>query len=200
MELELHGHVAVVTGGASGIGLACAERLAREGCDVALWDVARDVSGVAADLAKEFGRCTLGISVDVSKLESVTAALEQTEKELGPVTHLVHSAAVTSGQFGFPFTNVATTSWQRVLDVNVMGMVQTPLNKQVWAAWNEQQPVEKRRTYDEWAGDKVRNVIPLGRWQSVDDIADMVTFLSSARTAQVTGQTINVDGGFVMHW
>ena len=51
MELELHGHVAVVTGGASGIGLACAQRLAREGCDVALWDVARDVSGVAADLA-----------------------------------------------------------------------------------------------------------------------------------------------------
>jgi 2-hydroxycyclohexanecarboxyl-CoA dehydrogenase len=34
----------------------------------------------------------------------------------------------------------------------------------------------------------------------VEDIADMVAFLSSARAAQVTGQTINVDGGFVMHW
>ena len=87
----------------------------------------------------------------------------------------------------------------RVNTVNP-GMVQTPLNKQVWAAWNEQQPAEKRRTYEQWAGDKVRNVIPLGRWQSVDDVADMVTFLSSARAAQVTGQTINVDGGFVMHW
>ena len=123
MDLELHGNVAVITGGASGIGLACAQQLSREGCDVALWDVARDVSGVAADLAKQFGRRAIGIPVDVSKLESVKAALDKTENELGPVTHLVHSAAVTSGQFGFPFTNVATTSWQRVLDVNVMGMV-----------------------------------------------------------------------------
>jgi len=47
---------------------------------------------------------------------------------------------------------------------------------------------------------KLRAVTPLGRWQQPDDIADMVTFLSSARAAQVTGQTINVDGGFVMHW
>ena len=100
-----------------------AQQLSREGCDVALWDVARDVSSVAADLAKQFGRRAIGISVDVSKLESVQAALDKTESELGPVIHLVHSAAVTSGQFGFPFTNVATTSWQRVLDVNVMGMV-----------------------------------------------------------------------------
>jgi len=46
----------------------------------------------------------------------------------------------------------------------------------------------------------VKHVIPLGQWQSTDDIADMVTFLSSSRAAQVTGQTINVDGGFVMHW
>lgn len=44
--------------------------------------------------------------------------------------------------------------------------------------------------------------MPLGRWQEPDDVADMdmVVFLSSARAAQVTGQTINVDGGQVMHW
>jgi 2-hydroxycyclohexanecarboxyl-CoA dehydrogenase len=39
----------------------------------------------------------------------------------------------------------------------------------------------------------------LGRWQSPADIANMVVFLSSDRAAQMTGQTINVDGGFVMH-
>jgi 2-hydroxycyclohexanecarboxyl-CoA dehydrogenase len=43
-------------------------------------------------------------------------------------------------------------------------------------------------------------VVPLGRWQEPADIADMVVFLSSPRSRQVTGQTINVDGGFVMHW
>ena len=269
MELELKGNIAVVTGGASGIGLGCARGLAREGCGVALWDVSRDVCDVAARLAEEFPVAAIGVTVDVSKLDSVSAAVQQTESSLGSISHLVHAAAVTSGKFGHPFTNVEPRDWLRVLDVNVMGMVhvaqliapgmiargagtmvfvasvagqigsqtdppysaskaaninfaqclakdlaahqvrvntvnpgmvQTPLNRQVWQAWNDQQPPEKRRSYEDWAGEKVRNVVPLGRWQSVDDIADMVTFLSSSRAAQVTGQTINVDGGFVMHW
>lgn len=269
MELELNDQVAVVTGGASGIGLACARCLAREGCHIALWDVSADVGQAASALAGEFQRSAIGIKVDVSSLDSVRAALDQTESELGPVVHLVHAAAVPSGKFGFPFTNVEPAAWHRVLDINVMGMVhvaqtlapgmisrrsgtmvfvasvagqigsqtdppysaskaaninfaqclakdlaphqvrvntvnpgmvQTPLNRQVWQAWNDQQPPEKRRSYEEWAGEKVRNVIPLGRWQSAEDVADMVAFLSSARAAQVTGQTINVDGGFVMHW
>jgi NAD(P)-dependent dehydrogenase (short-subunit alcohol dehydrogenase family) len=87
----------------------------------------------------------------------------------------------------------------RVNTVNP-GMVKTPLNRAVWQAWREQQPAEKRRTYEEWAGEKVRAVAPLGRWQEPAEIADMVVFLSSARARSVTGQTINVDGGQVMHW
>jgi 2-hydroxycyclohexanecarboxyl-CoA dehydrogenase len=80
------------------------------------------------------------------------------------------------------------------------GMVRTPLNRQVWQAWSDQQDPDKRRTYEDWGDEKVRHVVPLGRWQEPDDVADMVVFLSSARAAQVTGQTINVDGGQVMHW
>ncbi len=80
------------------------------------------------------------------------------------------------------------------------GMVRTPLNQGVWKAWHDQQPPEKRRSYEEWAGEKIRAVTPLGRWQEPSDIADMIVFLSSERARQVTGQTINVDGGFVMHW
>ncbi len=78
-------------------------------------------------------------------------------------------------------------------------MVQTKLNRQVWQAWRDLQPPDKRRSYEDWAADKIRAVAPLGRWQRPEDIADMVVFLSSARAAQVTGQTINVDGGQVMH-
>jgi 2-hydroxycyclohexanecarboxyl-CoA dehydrogenase len=86
--------------------------------------------------------------------------------------------------------------------VNIVnpGMVRTPLNREVWQAWSDQQSLAKRRTYEDWADEKVRNVVPLGRWQEPDDIAEMVVFLSSGRAAQVTGQTINVDGGQVMHW
>ena len=80
------------------------------------------------------------------------------------------------------------------------GMVQTPLNRAVWQAWNDRQPPESKRSYEDWAGEKVRTVVPLGRWQEPCDIAHMAVFLSSDRAVQVTGQTINVDGGWVMHW
>jgi 2-hydroxycyclohexanecarboxyl-CoA dehydrogenase len=79
-------------------------------------------------------------------------------------------------------------------------MVQTALNRGVWQAWHDRQPPDKRRSYEDWAGEKIRNVIPMGSWQTAEDIADMIVFLSSRRSGQVTGQTINVDGGFVMHW
>ncbi len=269
MEMELGGHVVVVTGGASGIGLACARGLAREGCRVALWDVSTSVSEMAAGLTGDFGTQSLGLVVDVADFGIVELAVQQTEAALGPVSHLVHAAAVGSGKFGFPFTNLKPGDWARVLEVNVLGMlhvaqfmapgmiarrngtmvfiasvagqigsqtdppysaskaaninfaqclakdlaphnirvnvvnpgmVQTPLMRRIWQAWSDQQEPDRRRSYEDWVSDKVRTVAPLGRCQELEDIADMVTFLSSARAAQVTGQTINVDGGQVMHW
>jgi 2-hydroxycyclohexanecarboxyl-CoA dehydrogenase len=78
------------------------------------------------------------------------------------------------------------------------GMVKTALNRAVWEAWQKQQPEGQGQSYEEWAGDKVRRVVPLGRWQEPEDVAAMAVFLASARAANVTGQTINVDGGYVM--
>jgi NAD(P)-dependent dehydrogenase (short-subunit alcohol dehydrogenase family) len=80
------------------------------------------------------------------------------------------------------------------------GMVKTALNEAVWRAWNNLQPAEGKRTFEDWAGDKIRRLIPLGRWQEPEDIAAMAVFLASERAKNVTGQTVNVDGGFVMHW
>jgi len=80
------------------------------------------------------------------------------------------------------------------------GIVKPKLNQNVWRAWNEQQPPERQRSYENWAQEKICAVAPLGRWQEPSEIADMVAFLSSARAAQVVGQTINVDGAQVIHW
>ncbi|QDU28754.1 3-oxoacyl-[acyl-carrier-protein] reductase FabG [Anatilimnocola aggregata] len=80
------------------------------------------------------------------------------------------------------------------------GMIQTPLNRAVWQAWNDQQPADAKRAYDDWAGEKVRSVIPLKRWQTPDDIAAYAVFLASYQAQNITGQTLNVDGGWVMHW
>ncbi|MEX2356939.1 MAG: SDR family oxidoreductase, partial [Pirellulaceae bacterium] len=79
------------------------------------------------------------------------------------------------------------------------GMVQTPLNRSVWQAWHDQTTPDQRLDYETWAGQKIKAIVPLGKWQTPEAIADMIVFLSSARAEHVTGQTINVDGGFVMH-
>lgn len=78
------------------------------------------------------------------------------------------------------------------------GMVQTPLNRSVWQAWNDRQRPEKRLSYDEWGLAKVRQMCPLGRWQTPEQIAALAVFLASSQAASITGQTLNVDGGWVM--
>jgi NAD(P)-dependent dehydrogenase (short-subunit alcohol dehydrogenase family) len=79
------------------------------------------------------------------------------------------------------------------------GMVQTPLNRGVYEAWAREQPQEEQSTYDAWTAEKIKKVVPLNRWQTPEDIAAMAVFLASRRALNVTGQTINVDGGWVMH-
>ena len=79
------------------------------------------------------------------------------------------------------------------------GMVKTPLNQAVWKAWNDAQSPEMKRSYEEWAGEKVRRVTPMGRWQEPEDIAAAAIFLASLSANNITGQTLNVDGGHVMH-
>jgi 2-hydroxycyclohexanecarboxyl-CoA dehydrogenase len=79
------------------------------------------------------------------------------------------------------------------------GMVKTDLNQSVWQAWKELQTKDDHTSYETWAGDKVRRVVPLGRWQTTEDVARMAVFLASKAAINVTGQTVNVDGGIVMH-
>lgn len=84
--------------------------------------------------------------------------------------------------------------------VNVLnpGMVQTPLNKTVWQAWADRQPPETRQSYEDWTAEKIKKLVPLNRWQTPEDVAAMAVFLASERAANVTAQTINVDGGYVI--
>ena len=79
------------------------------------------------------------------------------------------------------------------------GMVKTRLNRTIWAASVVDLPENKRPSFDEWAAEKLERVVPLKRWQEPEDIAAMALFLASGRAKNITGQTINVDGGFVMH-
>jgi NAD(P)-dependent dehydrogenase (short-subunit alcohol dehydrogenase family) len=80
------------------------------------------------------------------------------------------------------------------------GMVPTSLNQGVYQAWARGQPESARSSYEAWSADKIKKLVPLNRWQQPEDIAAMAVFLASSQARNITGQTINVDGGYVMHW
>jgi NAD(P)-dependent dehydrogenase (short-subunit alcohol dehydrogenase family) len=107
---ELGGLSAVVTGGASGIGAAIAERLLADGARVAVFDL--DVAGAPAG--------TLAVTADVTDDASVRAAVARVLEEWGRLDVLVNNAGI--GAQGTVADN-ADDEWRHVLDVNLMGAV-----------------------------------------------------------------------------
>ena len=79
------------------------------------------------------------------------------------------------------------------------GMVQTDLNESVWRAGQANLPPEHRQDYVTWGSQKITKVSPLGRWQTPAEYAAMAVYLASEHAQNITGQTINIDGGQVMH-
>lgn len=268
MDLGIKGNTALVTGGASGIGLATAKGFIDEGCSVLLWDISSELESVAKSLHSDNANVDFA-HVDILDFEKSKEALESFVQSGRKIDHVVHCAAIGSGYFGFPFFDLEPENWRRTIEVNIMGttniahtltphliennkgtfvilasvagqigsqtdppysaskaaninfaqcmakdlakfgirvntvcpgMVKTPLNRSVWQSWADKTPEAERLSYEDWAEQKIKAIVPLGRWQECQDIASMIVFLSSARAGEVTGQTINVDGGFVMHW
>ena len=109
---------AIVTGGASGIGLAIVERLAAEGAAVAIFDLDEAAADAAAARISAIGGRARGFTVDVTDRFRIDAAVEQVVEHLGPPTILVNSA----GLDGFEkFLSITGDSWQKILAVNLTG-------------------------------------------------------------------------------
>ncbi|MEQ9065667.1 MAG: SDR family NAD(P)-dependent oxidoreductase, partial [Gimesia chilikensis] len=123
MDLKLQNAPIIITGGASGIGLATARTFAEEGALPVLWDQSSQVTAVAEQLASETGQTVHGFQVDITDFEALQDVTRQTVAEVKPFAHLVHAAAIGSGKFGFPFTNLTPADWPRVFEVNMQGMV-----------------------------------------------------------------------------
>jgi NAD(P)-dependent dehydrogenase (short-subunit alcohol dehydrogenase family) len=105
--------VAVVTGGASGMGLAIARRFARAGHRVGIVDLQADA---VQRVSQELG--ILGQVADVGDSAAVNAAIDAIRAELGPISILVTSAGIDAEQ---PLTEISDESWERVLRVNLTG-------------------------------------------------------------------------------
>jgi 2-hydroxycyclohexanecarboxyl-CoA dehydrogenase len=110
--------VAVVTGGASGIGEAVCRALAGVGHHVAVLDVQSDAAEQVASDLRAGGTRALGVTADVTDRAAVEAAFERVRADLGPTEILVTSAGFC--HFA-EFEAVSDTAWQRVLAVNLTG-------------------------------------------------------------------------------
>jgi 2-hydroxycyclohexanecarboxyl-CoA dehydrogenase len=110
--------VAVVTGAASGMGLAIARRLAAGGARVALLDLRSEETLRAAEELRRAGGHAIGVEADVADRGAVEAALGKARAELGPVAIMVTAAGLDAFE---RFTGITPESWERVLGVNLTG-------------------------------------------------------------------------------
>lgn len=105
--------IALVTGGARGIGYACAEALAEDGARVVIADIEN-----AEDAAERLGGGSVGLSCDMSDPAQITALFDRIEAEIGPVSALVNNAGkAVPGDF----LELSLEDWQAVIDLNLTG-------------------------------------------------------------------------------
>jgi 2-hydroxycyclohexanecarboxyl-CoA dehydrogenase len=110
--------VAVVTGGASGIGLGIARRFVADGHRVAVLDRNGSAATAAADELTAAGGTALAVEVDVADRASVEAAFSRVRAELGPVEILVTSAGIESFD---SVLDITPEVWDRIITVNLTG-------------------------------------------------------------------------------
>jgi NAD(P)-dependent dehydrogenase (short-subunit alcohol dehydrogenase family) len=117
---ELAGRVAVVTGAASGIGRALAERWAAEGMRLVMADIEKEALVEAAEALRGQGSDVLAVPTDVSDGGQVDALAEAAHDAYGPVHLLCNNAGVGTGG---PVAELTTEDWQWVLGVNLWGVI-----------------------------------------------------------------------------
>jgi len=247
-----------VTGAGSGIGLAISKAFLDSGASL----LAIDRNAEALEELREAAPALIKTATT-----DITASSELTTlADNNTVDHLVCCAAIGSGKSGFPFWNLSTDDWTEVIEVTLMGtintiyaftpallksssanrtitiigsvagqigsqtdppysaakaalinfaqcaakdlapegirvntispgMVKTALNESVFRSSAE----VTHSTYEEWADAKIRKTTPMGRWQEPEEIGALAVFLASSHARNMTGQTLNIDGGQVMH-
>jgi 3-oxoacyl-[acyl-carrier protein] reductase len=117
-QIDLTGRVAVITGGAQGIGYAVAERMLASGASVVLWDIDAARLNDAETALARLGTVSAAI-VELSLQADVEAATQDAIKAHGRIDILVNNAGITGGNA--PTWELDPAVWRRVIDVNLVG-------------------------------------------------------------------------------
>jgi 2-hydroxycyclohexanecarboxyl-CoA dehydrogenase len=118
LPLPLEGKVAVVTGAGSGMGRSIAERFAREGAAVAVWDINGEGAAETAKAITDAGNKGIAITADCSDERAIKAAAARTREEFGPISILVNNAGI--GPFK-SYLKISEELWDRTIRINLKG-------------------------------------------------------------------------------
>ena len=170
----LTGRVAIVTGAGRGIGEGIARKLAQEGAIVVCADVnLSDASNVASSLSP----AGLGVRLDVATASECDAVVMNAQERYGRLDILVNNAGINRDAMLHKMTD---EQWHQVIAVDLTGVFF--MTRGIPEAIREQQVAK----------------IPLGRMGQPSDVAAVVAFLASDEAGYVTGEVINVGGGYVL--
>jgi 2-hydroxycyclohexanecarboxyl-CoA dehydrogenase len=113
--MKLKGKTAIITGGAQGIGRAISLRLAREGANIEILDIKKDVADKTVAEINGLGVKATAIACDVTNYEKVKEAVSKVHKEFGSIDILINNAGIDVSQF---FVNTDQSLWDRIINVN----------------------------------------------------------------------------------
>ncbi|EPM72501.1 short chain dehydrogenase [Pseudomonas syringae pv. theae ICMP 3923] len=253
MSFSFENKVALVTGAASGIGLATAKAFAQAGASVALADVNREAALAAARTLVAAGHQAIGIGCDVAEIDQVEAMIKETVTTFGRLDAAFNNAGVQN--LLAEIADATVEDYDRVMSINLRGVWScmkfelqhmrhqgsgtivncSSLGGLIGGAERANYHAAKhgvigltKSTALEYAARNIRvnavcpgliwtpmadqmvaagqgealagmvKAIPMGRHGKPEEIADAVLWLSSSTSSYVTGQSISVDGGFVM--
>jgi NAD(P)-dependent dehydrogenase (short-subunit alcohol dehydrogenase family) len=122
LNVDLTGRIALVTGGAQGIGRAIAEGLAANGAEVALVDVAGDAVEEAARELRAAGRSAAAYAADVSDVAGMESVAAEVCARFGGIDILINNAGLNTTRDRRPIHEYALEDWTRILDVDLTGV------------------------------------------------------------------------------
>lgn len=253
MSFSFENKVALVTGAASGIGLATAKAFAQAGAAVALVDVNGDAARVQAEALVAAGHRAIGLRCDVADIDQVEAMVKETIATFGQLDAAFNNAGIQN--ILAEIADATVDDYDRVMSINLRGVWAcmkfelehmrrqgsgaivncSSLGGLVGGAERANYHAAKHGVIGltksaalEYAARNIRvnaicpgliwtpmvdsmvaagqgeamegmvKAIPMGRHGKPEEIADAVLWLSSSTSSYVTGQSISVDGGFVM--